>query len=62
MYRDGFLYTAFPTLHDWGSGTVEAIRYEKIDVSSNTAVIDALYGADGYYYFSPIFMSMPMEI
>jgi len=53
MYRNGFLYTAFSTLHDWGSGTVEAIRYEKIDVNSNTAIIDALYGADNYYYFYP---------
>ncbi|MCL4511124.1 MAG: T9SS type A sorting domain-containing protein [Bacteroidetes bacterium] len=53
VYRNGYLYTAFTTQHDWGSGNVSAIQYEKIDVSSNIAVIDAVYGADYYYYFDP---------
>ena len=53
IFNNGFLYTSFNTLYNWGSGTVEAIRYEKVDVNSNSSVIDALYGADGYYYFYP---------
>ena len=53
VYRNSHLYTAFADLHNWGSGTVEAVRYLKINVSSNSAVIDAEYGADGYYYFDP---------
>gem|GEM_PF-2846797 len=53
IYRSGYVYTAFADLHDWGSGTVVAIRYLKINVSSNTAVIDAEYGANGNNYIYP---------
>ncbi|MCL5267523.1 MAG: T9SS type A sorting domain-containing protein [Bacteroidetes bacterium] len=53
MYRDGYVYTSFTTGHNWGSSTVSAIQYEKIDVSSNTAVIDDIYGSDGVYYYYP---------
>ncbi len=53
VWQNGSLYAAFADLHNWGSGTVEAIHYIKIDVSTNTSVIDALYGADGYYYTYP---------
>ena len=53
VYRDGFIYTAFTTAYNWGSGTVSAIRYVKINVSSNTAEWDATYGSDGVYYYYP---------
>lgn len=53
MYRNGYVYTSFTTGHDWGSGNVSAIQYEKIDVNSNTAIIDDVYGGDGVYYYYP---------
>jgi len=53
VYRNGYLYSAFADLYNWGSGTVVAIRFLKIDVSSNTAVIDAEYGGGSSYYIYP---------
>ncbi len=53
MYQNGYLYAAFTTAYDWGSGTVAAIRYLKINTSSNSAELDVTYGADGYYYWFP---------
>ncbi|HKI47074.1 MAG TPA: T9SS type A sorting domain-containing protein [Balneolales bacterium] len=40
--------------YNWGSGDVEAIRYLKINVSSNTTAGDIEYGTDGYWYYDPI--------
>lgn len=53
MYRNGLLYTAFTTGYNWGSGEVSAIRYDVINVSTNTATTDAEYGSDGVYYCYP---------
>ena len=47
VYRNGHLYAAFTQAYDWGSGTVAALHYLKIDTSTNTADINSLYGADG---------------
>lgn len=53
QYRNGYAYTAFPVAYNWGSGTVSAIRYLKINTSTNSAVADITYGADGFYYYFP---------
>ncbi len=53
VYNAGYAYTSFTTAYNWGSGTVSAIRYEKIDVNTDVADIDAVYGADLTYYFYP---------
>ncbi|MBI4332045.1 MAG: hypothetical protein HY673_12255 [Chloroflexi bacterium] len=53
VYRDGYLYAAFSEARNWGSGTVAAVRYLKINVAANSAEINATYGADGQYYFYP---------
>ena len=53
MYRNGNLYTAFTTAYNWGNGTVAAIRYDIINISTNTATVDVEYGADQYYYYYP---------
>jgi hypothetical protein len=54
QYRNGHVYTAFTVGHNWGSGTVSAIRYLKINTSTNTPAINVTYGADGAYYYYPI--------
>jgi hypothetical protein len=53
QYRNGHVYTAFHEGHDWGSGTVSAIRYLKINVNDYTPVLNIRYGADGAYYYYP---------
>ena len=53
VFRDGKIYTSFQTAHNWGSGSVSAIRYVKINISNNSADIDAVYGADNIYYYNP---------
>ncbi|HKI46736.1 MAG TPA: T9SS type A sorting domain-containing protein, partial [Balneolales bacterium] len=53
MWRDGYLYTAFTTKHNWGSGNVDAIQYLKINTSTNSAAIDAVYGSASSFYFYP---------
>jgi len=53
MYRGGYIYTTFSTAYNWGSGTVSAVRYAKINVSTNTAALDVVYGNDGLYYYYP---------
>ncbi|MEE9200394.1 MAG: BACON domain-containing protein [Candidatus Brocadiales bacterium] len=53
VYRDGYVYCAFCEDYNWGSGTVAAIRYLKLNTTNNTADLDIRYGADGYYYWMP---------
>ena len=53
VYRNGFLYTAFSEAYNWGSGSVSAVRYLKVNTSTNSAAVNATYGADGYYYWMP---------
>ena len=47
-YRDGLIYLTFGENANFGSGTVAAMRYVKVNVSTLTAVIDETFGADGY--------------
>jgi len=53
VWRNGYLYTAFTTKHDWGSGNVDAIQYLKINTKTNGLPIDAVYGSPTAYYFYP---------
>ncbi|HLG94433.1 MAG TPA: hypothetical protein VI546_06315 [candidate division Zixibacteria bacterium] len=52
QYRNGRLYFAFPQAHNFGGGTVSAIRYLELDTSAaiNQNII---YGADGEEHFFP---------
>jgi hypothetical protein len=55
VWRNNRLYAAFTEAHDWGGGggTVAAIRFLKINTSTNTAEINQTYGADGLNYSYP---------
>jgi len=53
VFKNGKLYAGFNEAHNWGSGTVAAIRYLKIDTTANTADINETYGSDGLYYWFP---------
>ncbi|MBI1742902.1 hypothetical protein HYR54_07520 [Candidatus Acetothermia bacterium] len=53
IYRNGQLYAAFTQSQDWGHGNVAAIRYLKVNTSTNSTEINTLYGADGFNYFYP---------
>jgi hypothetical protein len=53
VYRNGHVYTAFTEAYNWGSGTVAAIRYLKLNTIANTPSINARYGADGKYCWFP---------
>jgi len=52
--RNGRLYFAFPQSHNFGSGTVAAIRYLEIDTVGDTVPgRNIIYGADGENHFFP---------
>ncbi|MET0623332.1 MAG: Calx-beta domain-containing protein, partial [Pyrinomonadaceae bacterium] len=55
VWRNNRLYAAFTEAHDWGGGggTVAAVRFLKINTSSNTAELNQTYGADGLNYSFP---------
>ncbi|HEX8181567.1 MAG TPA: pre-peptidase C-terminal domain-containing protein [Pyrinomonadaceae bacterium] len=55
VWRNNRLYAAFTEAHDWGGGggTVAAIRYLKINTTTNAAEINQTYGADGVSYYLP---------
>ncbi|MFQ5480159.1 MAG: hypothetical protein ACE5DW_02675 [Thermodesulfobacteriota bacterium] len=53
VYKNNKLYAGFTEGHNWGSGTVAAIRLLEIDTVSNTAVVNETYGSDGLYYWFP---------
>jgi hypothetical protein len=53
VYRSGYIYGSFPEAHNWGSGTVSALRLLKISTGSASAVLNTTYGFDGFYYFFP---------
>jgi hypothetical protein len=53
VYRMNHVYCAFPEAYNWGSGTVSAIRYLKIDTVTPAVVHNTTYGADGFYYYFP---------
>lgn len=51
-YRNGRLYFAFPQAHNFGSGTVSAIRYLELDTAGSVNQ-NIIYGADGEEHFFP---------
>ncbi len=56
VVRNGFLHIAWHFGINFGSGTVDAIRYVKLNVttpSSPVKVTDETFGADGIYYYYP---------
>ncbi|MBI1744112.1 hypothetical protein HYR54_13745 [Candidatus Acetothermia bacterium] len=53
VWRNGRIYGAFTQSFNFGSGTVAAIRYLAINMGTNLAEINTVYGADGFYYFYP---------
>lgn len=53
MYRNGHLYAAFTQAYNWGSGTVAALRYFKINTATNSLVLNVIFGADEMYYWFP---------
>jgi hypothetical protein len=52
VWQNNRIYAAFTEAHDWGSGTVAALRYLKINTSSNSAEINETFGADGLHYYN----------
>jgi hypothetical protein len=56
VVRNGYLHIAWHFGVNFGSGTVDAIRYIKLNVttpSSPVKVTDETFGADGIYYYYP---------
>jgi len=53
VYKNGKLYAGFTEGHNWGSGTVAAIRFLEIDTAANTAVVNETYGSNVVYYWFP---------
>jgi len=53
VWRNNRLYAAFTRAHNWGSGTVAAVHYLKINTSNNTPEINQTFGADGLHYYCP---------
>jgi hypothetical protein len=53
VWQNNRIYAAFTEAHNWGSGTVAAFRYLKINTSSNAVEINETFGADGFHYYSP---------
>ena len=54
--RNGSLYTAFSTAHDWGSGTVAALRFYEVS-TTGTVIQEITYGAKNSYYLFPSVMA-----
>jgi hypothetical protein len=55
VYRDGFIYTAHNTAHDWGSGPYSAIRLYQISTNGKL-VQEITYGKSGFHYYYPVLM------
>ena len=51
-FRDGFLYFIH-AVRNPTNAQYSALQYLKINVNTNTAVQDYVFGADGYWYFYP---------
>jgi hypothetical protein len=52
--RNGVLTTAWHFGNNFGSGTVDAIRYFQLHTSDQTVLTDETFGADGIYYYYPM--------
>ena len=61
VYRNGMVYTSFSQAFNWGSGTVSAIRMLGVDTLTSTATLDAVFGADGIYYYFPAIYPDPLN-
>jgi hypothetical protein len=57
-YRNGRLYFAFPQAHDFGGGTVAAVRYLELDTAGSINQ-NIIYGTDGENHFFPA--SVPLS-
>ncbi|PYS46284.1 MAG: hypothetical protein DMF68_19575, partial [Acidobacteria bacterium] len=53
VWQNNRIYSAFTEAHNWGSGTVAALHYFKINTSSNAAEANEIFGADGFHYYCP---------
>ncbi len=53
VYKNGRLYAGFNEAHNWGSGTVAAIRFLEINTTTNTPVVNETYGQDKLDYWFP---------
>jgi hypothetical protein len=53
VWQNNRIYAAFTMAYNWGSGTVAAMHYLKINTLSNTPEINETFGADGLHYYSP---------
>lgn len=53
VYRNNSLYAAFTEATNWGNGTVAAIRYLKINTTTNSTAINERFGRDNFSYFYP---------
>lgn len=52
--RNGVLSIAWHFGNDFGSGTVDAIRYLRLRTSDMAVLMDETFGADGIYYYYPM--------
>jgi hypothetical protein len=52
--RSGVLTIAWHFGNNFGSGTVDAIRYFQLRTSDQTVLTDETFGADGIYYYYPM--------
>lgn len=53
--RGGFVYASHTIAHNWGSGTVSAIRFYELDTAGHL-VQETTYGSDGLSYYMPAVM------
>ena len=53
VVRDNKVYAAFAEGFDFGSGTVAAIRYLKVDATTSAVDLDVRFGADGIHHWFP---------
>jgi hypothetical protein len=56
VYRNGFIYTAHNTAHDFGSGPFCALRVYQIKTNGQL-VQEITYGKNGFHYFYPVVMA-----
>jgi hypothetical protein len=53
ILRDNKVYAAFTEGVNFGSGTVAAIRYLKVDATTSAVDLDVRFGADGIHHWFP---------
>ncbi len=60
VLKNGSLYTAFSTAHDWGAGNVAALRFYQVSTSGDL-IQEITYGAKTSYYLFPSVMADSSE-